>query len=75
MPEKKDALRTEGISCVLSKEEIVALDRLRDREGGLSRSAMIRRLIHIDAKSKGLWAVDDRGARVVNATRALYGSN
>jgi len=62
-----------SVSCRLSSGEYEALNRLREREGGLSRSAMIRRLIRIEAKSRGLWDVDDRAANVVNAKAALFG--
>jgi metal-responsive CopG/Arc/MetJ family transcriptional regulator len=68
--------RTKGfrsISLRVSSREDKALDRLREREGGLSRSAMIRRLIRIEAKSKSLWDVDDLAARAANAKDALFG--
>ena len=65
--------RTRHINFYLSDEEVNALDRLREREGGLTKSAMIRRLIRIEAKSKSLWAVDDRMSKVVAAKAALFG--
>jgi metal-responsive CopG/Arc/MetJ family transcriptional regulator len=62
-----------SISCKVSGQENKALDRLREREGGLSRSAMVRRLIRIEAKSKGLWDIDDRAAQAANAKEMLFG--
>lgn len=70
---KRSQKRTRPIHFFLSDEEINALDRLREREGGLSKAAMIRRLIRIEAKSKSLWAVDDRTAEVIAAKTALFG--
>jgi len=73
MEDGKKARESRTISFGLSLRELEALDRLREREGGLNRSAMIRRLIRIEAKSKSLWAIDDRAASVVDAKSALFG--
>lgn len=47
--------KTKRISLVVSPKEHEALEQLAVFEGGLSKSALIRRLLRLSANKRGLW--------------------
>jgi len=51
-------LKSERFAFNLSLQENEALKDLAEIEGGLSRSALVRRLIRAEAKKRGLWPQD-----------------
>lgn len=48
-------VRKNRFGMILSDYEMEALKRLAEYEGGLPMAAMVRRLICLSAKEKGLW--------------------
>jgi len=51
-------MRKERFGLVLSEGEKTAIQRLAEIEGGLSRAALVRRLIRQAAKERGLWPLE-----------------
>jgi hypothetical protein len=47
--------RTQRFGLILSDCEDVALKRLAEAEGGLSRAALLRKLVRHEAEARGLW--------------------
>lgn len=47
--------KTERFGLVLSPREKTAVERLAELEGGLSKAALMRRLIRREAHERGLW--------------------
>lgn len=49
--------KTERLGLILSPREKEALRRLAEVDGGLTQSALVRRLIRIEAQRRGLWPI------------------
>ena len=54
--------KSQRFGLVLSPAEKRALARLAEDDGGLSKAATVRRLIRREARQRGLWSPDQRGA-------------
>lgn len=50
--------RTERLSLLLTPAEKAAVVQMAEAEGGLSQSALVRRLIHNAARERGVWPPD-----------------
>lgn len=48
-------MRRARFGLILTDSEKRALERLAEAEGGLSQAALLRRLVHREAKERGLW--------------------
>ena len=48
-------LKTEQFALLLAPCEKQALEKLAEHDGGLSKAAMVRRLIRHAARDRGLW--------------------
>ena len=48
--------KTERFGLVLTPQELAAVTSLAELEGGLSKAALIRRLVRDAAMDRGLWA-------------------
>jgi len=55
--------KSERLGFVLSRREKSALRYLAEMEGGLSQSALLRRLIRAEAQRRGLWPEEQRLGR------------
>ena len=49
--------KTERLGLILSPREKEALRRLAEVDGGLTQSALVRRLIRIEAQRRGIWPI------------------
>ena len=47
--------KTKRLGLVLTLAEKMAVVQMADAEGGLSQSALVRRLIRIAAREQGIW--------------------
>ena len=51
--------RTRRFMVSMTPAERLALGRLAEVEGGLSKAALVRRLIRSAARARGLWPMND----------------
>lgn len=51
--------KTKRLGLVLTPTEKAAVAQLAEMEGGLSQSALVRRLIRKEAKDQGLWPTQE----------------
>lgn len=55
--------RNVRFGLILSSLERQAVERLAEMEGGLSKAAIVRRLIREAAKQRGLWTAEKQRTR------------
>jgi hypothetical protein len=58
--------RTKRLALVLTPAEKAAVVQMADAEGGLSQSALVRRLIRNAAQERGMWPPDQHQQQRVN---------
>lgn len=54
--------RTKRISLVLTPMEKTVVEELAEAEGGLTQSALLRRLIRNAARERGIWPPDKQSS-------------
>ena len=61
--------KTKRLSLVLTPMEKSVLEQLAEAEGGLSKSALIRRLIRNAAREREIWPPDRHAGRRIQEVR------